>query len=112
MRALSSLISLLLNENTDINSDWFVVKFKLNPFKDAGCLVWKSNFATPLLVSDPQENGNVEDSRQFFDNFTSGNRDGLNKIALQTSQPEWIWKNGYEPLEILDLDKESKISGY
>jgi hypothetical protein len=59
-----------------------------------GSTLWFASAEAPLLVIDSDKKGEILDGKQLFGNWTDGK----------------IWKNGFEALESLDLDKNKILT--
>jgi hypothetical protein len=72
-----------------------LASFQLSPAAQAPFVVWYGSSETPVLVWDPEHTGKIKDGRQLFGTWTHGK----------------AWKNGFEPLQELDLDKSGSLEG-
>ncbi len=101
-----SPISLELNGKVD--DEWKIVEFELQPGRNSW-ITWKGSAETPLLVFDPDHLGVVTDGSQLFGNWTE--LDSLKKTALDSSNSNYKWANGYKALAVLDVNLDGEISG-
>ena len=95
-------------------SAWTSVKFDLTAEQKNDWVVWKASSTRPLLVLDPEQNGEIKDGRQLFGNWTFGGPDsGITKSsqALNSAAANTQWKNGYEALAQLDRNKNGTVEG-
>lgn len=106
-----SPISLILDEHTSINDQMSVAEFSLTNKNSSGVFtLWKASEKAPLLVYDPEETQQVNSAYQLFGNFAFGGKRA--SVPTTTQTPSGIpWANGYEALELLDRNKDLKISG-
>ncbi|MDR2337136.1 MAG: hypothetical protein LBE20_00615 [Deltaproteobacteria bacterium] len=63
--------------------------------KDNKWIIWRGSEHSPLLVFDPQKNGNITSDTQLFSQNSFGKK----------------WKDGFVALASLDKNKDGKISG-
>lgn len=111
LRWISSPISLLWEEGTDIEAMKSVAKFKLDPTNDASWTIWKASEKTPLLVYDPENTGRVTGAHQLFGNWSFGGQKVASLSAFGTNPAAAPWENGYEALGTLDQDGDQILSG-
>lgn len=110
----SSPISLLWDNDTDINDGLYLSQFPLEKGQDGDWYVWKASGKAPLLVYDPQHKGIIKSADQLFGHWTFGGKKlasistGLNRLTSQAAQR---WENGFEALSTLDANDDGKISG-
>jgi hypothetical protein len=105
-----SPVSLVFDENTNLNEGMQVVPFSVDPRQPSAFSVWKASAQAPLLVYDPQRTGKVTSARQLFGNYTFGGRSSAPSIDESAPLGE-PWTHGYEALGTLDTDHDGKISG-
>lgn len=109
----TSPISLVFDNDTDLNDDMTVVPFSLSLDTSAAFSLWKASAKAPLLVYDPEHKGAVNSSTQLFGNYTFGGKrlSLINASLSNDSQSIPAWENGYEALALLDLNKDGRVSG-
>ena len=105
-----SPISLILNDEADLELDNQIVEFSLSASKDSKYAIWKGSDKTPLLVYDPDNTGKVESVRQLFGNFAFGGKTNQPLDYRNTNFRE-PWANGYQALALLDKNKNEKLDG-
>ena len=105
-----SPISLVFDENTNLNEGVQVVPFSVDARQPSAFSVWKASAQAPLLVYDPQRTGKVNSARQLFGNYSFGGRSSTPSIDESAPLGE-PWTHGYEALGTLDADRDGKISG-
>jgi hypothetical protein len=90
-----------------------VVQFSLDPQAPESYSLWKGSKSNPLLVYDPKKSGMVTSVTQLFGNWTFGGRDGKPgaEVAAVGGGMKSPWKNGFEPLALLDTDKNGRVDG-
>jgi hypothetical protein len=90
-----------------------VVQFSLDPQAPESYSLWKGSKSNPLLVYDPKKSGTVTSVTQLFGNWTFGGRDGKPgaEVSAVGGGMKSPWKNGFEPLALLDTDKNGRVDG-
>lgn len=106
--AITSPISLIWEEGTDINAHRSVVNFPLNPNEKGKYYSWKASAETPLLVFDPEHTGVITSASQLFGEWTFG---GKRTASMAATHSKTAWRDGYEALETLDQNGDGEISG-
>jgi len=89
-----SPISLLLDGN-NFGTDITYTQFPLDPEQEDAWYVWKASDKAPLLVYDPEHEGNITSAYQLFGDWTFGDQ----------------WENGFKALGTLDEDNDGEVSG-
>ncbi len=102
-------ISLVMDKDYDLNSNFSLVEFSLNQNSSNKFWVWKGSAKAPLLVYDPLHKGQINSAQQLFGSWTFGGKK-LASIINAGSKP-LPWSNGFEALSTLDADGDKKISG-
>lgn len=92
---MNTPISLLMDDNYDIDAGATVTQFPLSLSQSEKWYLWKASDKSPLLVWDPGEKGIIKDARQLFGSETFGKH----------------WKDGYEALSTFDKNNDGKVSG-
>lgn len=85
-----------------------ITHFKLNPYSDKDTWLWRGSSALPLLVYDPEHNGNIVSAEQLFGSWTFGGKGHASLSDAPTSNTPWT--NGFEALSQMDKNHDSKIS--
>jgi hypothetical protein len=108
-----SPISLVIDDSTPIDSQMSVVQFSLDPHAPESYSLWKGSKSMPLLVYDPQKSRKVTSAMQLFGNWTFGGRNGKPgaELAALGAEMQTPWNNGFEPLALLDGDKNGRVDG-
>ena len=108
-----SPVSLIMEENYELDADTRVVEFSLGADERLPYSVWKASDKAPLLVFDPKKTGKVESAEQLFGNWTFGgkNAKGVQLTSQKSGSSPEAWTNGYEALGSLDLDRNGKVEG-
>ncbi len=91
----TSASPLALMWNKDNKQAYGVSSFKLSNNQKNKWVIWKGSENMPLVVYDPKKKGKITSASQLF---------GLETFGKS-------WKNGFEALATLDLNKDGKISG-
>ena len=104
----SEPISLIWEPENAAKRTTAIVSFPLN-LQHGKYYYWKASAAMPLIVYDPQHTGNITSATQLFGNWTFG---GKSRTAmLGADQAAEQWRDGYEALAELDLNRDGRISG-
>lgn len=109
-----SPISLVLDDNIDINQVQAVTQFDLNPSESGKYYPWRASSETPLLVWDPGKTGEITSAAQLFGNWTFGGKKSsyvpaaLNGDSFRNAT---AWADGYEALGTLDSNGDGRVSG-
>ncbi len=101
-------ISLIWNEGFDIDEKVTYVNFPLDSKKDNLFWQWKASAKAPLLVYDPNHQGNITSASQLFGKWTFGGKRIASLVSNLKPQP---WENGYQALQTLDQNYDGEISG-
>lgn len=110
----SSPISLIWDSSTDIDSEFSVTAFPLNPWRSGEYYTWKASEAAPLLVFDPEHTGQITSALQLFGEWTFGGKQTAMAAGVMsdaTALSATPWRDGYEALESFDSNFDGKISG-
>lgn len=100
-----SILTLIVEEGTDVEKDPRVVEFAFDPglASKKQWIIWKGSAGAGVLVFDPERKGTVESGAQIIGTWAFGGKDdGEKKVP---------WKDGYEALAHLDDDTDGKITG-
>ena len=105
-------ISLLWNQGADIDEEFSIVNFNLNPNDKTSWYTWKASADAPLLVYTPNGEKSVNSGSSLFGNWTDL---GQNQIASLNADPRslkagLLWQDGFEALAELDWNKDGKVS--
>lgn len=110
-----SPISLLWEDAGSIEDYTSLSKFPLEIADASNWYVWRASGSTPLLVWDPEHNGEIKSAEQLFGNWTFGGKHSAFKRtslgAGNTYTPGNPWNDGYEALGSLDEDRNGSIDG-
>ena len=109
-----SPISLLMDDEVDVEKEAMIVNFPIDPNK-TGVFSWKASSKAPLLAIDSLNTGKITSAKQLFGDWTFGGKQyasmkkdgGIDDIGLEGSQ----WQNGFEALSSLDSNFDKEISG-
>jgi hypothetical protein len=83
-------------------------QFPLDPSKQGWWYLWRASASAPLLAYDPEHKGLIVSAHQLFGTWAFGGKGGTPTKFGDNSVP---WKNGYEPLMVLDVDHDGALSG-
>lgn len=105
----TSPISLIWDESTIPSTK--LADFPLQPNANGRVFGWRGSAEWPLLVYDPGHTGVITSPHQLFGNWTFGGKRVASLGASTGNKNQSAWENGYEALEILDADRDGKVSG-
>ena len=114
MNFIPTPISLIMSKDNRLSKKWTLANFELEP-GNSGWMVWKASEESPLLVFNPNGQNEVLDGSQLFGSWTFGGRKpfGIQPISRgQLNDEAQAWTSGYQPLELLDLDRNGAIEGH
>ncbi|MFN8391780.1 MAG: hypothetical protein U0136_15935 [Bdellovibrionota bacterium] len=104
-------ISLLWNDKADLQSQYNIVEFKMNPNAPAAWHTWRGSAVTPLVVFDPEHKGVVTSGAQLFGEWTFGGKSYASLNELVDGSQKSKWNDGFDALAQLDSNHNQKIDG-
>lgn len=110
-------ISLIWENDVDIEDIGTVTKFRINPTED-GWYAWRGSDKTPLLVYDPENSGKIDSAYKLLGSYTAGGK-SINSIkntslsSLDKSLDDSVnrWEDGFEALSKFDANSDGVVSG-
>ena len=110
---LSSPISLIWKEGTNIEAERSFVQFPLSK-NGKDWYVWKASGDTPLIVYDPDHTGRISSAEQLFGEWTFGGKNQASLLSILKGDDKensaTPWRDGFEALASLDRNYDGKIS--